>query len=75
MKKNYCYLVERKGDGEQFCTFGNFKEAWNRPSYLYEFVPETYEYAHKTPFGTVSNVSGDLRYNSRDYKVIKQIAV
>ena len=74
-KKNYCYLVERKSDSKKFCTYGNFKEAWNRPAYLFQFVSDSYEYAITSPFGLISNVSCDLRYNSNDYRVMRQEAM
>ena len=74
-KKNYCYLIERKSDGEKFCTFGNFKEAWNRPSALFQFVSDSYEHAIASPFGMRNNISCDLRYNSNDYRVIRQMAL
>lgn len=77
VKKNYCYLVRRKRDGKLFCTYGNFKEAWNRPKYLFNLVSSAYIYAVKLPFGNLlaSNVSSDLRYNSKDYSVIRQAAM
>lgn len=61
-KKNYCYLIRRKRDGKLFCTYGNFKEAWNRPKYLFNLVSSAYIYAVKLPFGNLlaSNVSSDL---------------
>lgn len=74
-KKNFCYLIERKSDGEKFCTFGNFKEAWNRPSALFQFVTDKYEHGIMSPFGLRSNISCDLRYNSNDYRVVRQMAV
>ena len=37
-KITYCYLMERKSDGKKFVTFGNFREAWNKPASLYDFV-------------------------------------
>lgn len=77
VKKNYCYLVRRKRDGKLFCTYGNFTEAWNRPKYLFNLVSSAYIYAVKLPFGNLlaSNVSSDLRYNSKDYSVIRQAAM
>ena len=77
VKKNYCYWVRRKRDGKLFCTYGNFKEAWNRPKYLFNLVSSAYIYAVKLPFGNLlaSNVSSDLRYNSKDYSVIRQAAM
>ena len=32
-KITYCYLMERKSDGKKFVTFGNFREAWNKPAH------------------------------------------
>lgn len=77
MKKNnekYCYLVERKKDKKQFVTFGNFKVAGNRPGYLFDFVSDSYEYAKESPFGLRSNISNGLRYDSKTYRVIRQVA-
>ena len=53
------------------------KEAWNRPKYLFNLVSSAYIYAVKLPFGNLlaSNVSSDLRYNSKDYSVIRQAAM
>ena len=65
-KKEYCYLVERKYDKEKFVMFGNLKLPWIGITPLYFFVSNTYEYAKNTPFGLVSNVSSDLRYNSKE---------
>lgn len=73
-KKNFCYLIERKSDGEKFCAFGNFKEAWNRPTALFQFT-DTYEHGIPSPFGMRKNISCDLRYNSNNYRVIRQVAV
>lgn len=77
MKKNYCYLIRRVRDGALFCAYGNFREAWNRPSYLFPTVSKTYSYAQKTPFGDllVSNISCDIRYDSKKYHVIRQMAI
>lgn len=74
-KKTYCYLIERKSDGQKFCTFGNFKEGWNRPSALFKFVTDEHEYGIPSPFGMRNNISCDLYYNSVDYRVVRQIAV
>ena len=72
--KSYCYLIERKRDGERFCTFGNFKEAWNRPTALFQFVSDTFPHPHPSPFGLRSNISCDLKYDSKNYRVIFQVA-
>lgn len=76
-KKRYCYLIRRNRDGELFCAYGNFKEAWNRPSGLFPLVRKSYIYAQKTPFGDllVSNISCDERYDSKYYHVIRQAAI
>lgn len=76
-RKSYIYLIRRTRDGELFCTYGNFKEAWNRPSSLFSRVSKDYSYPQKTPFGDllISNISCDLRYNSKDYHVIRQMAI
>ena len=50
-KITYCYLMERKSDGKKFVTFGNFREAWNKPASLYDFVTKMYPYPQETPFG------------------------
>ena len=68
-------MIERKSDGETFCAFGNFKEAWDRPSALFQFVTDDYKYGILSPFGMRNNISCDLKYNSKDYKVIRQMAV
>lgn len=73
-KAKYYYLVERKRDGERFCMFGNLKLAWLGVSHLFQFVPESYGYAISSPFGLIHNVASDLKYNSRDYRVIYQVA-
>ena len=49
-KITYCYLMERKSDGKKFVTFGNFREAWNKPASLYDFVTKMYPYPQETPF-------------------------
>lgn len=71
---SYCYLIERKRDKKRFLAFGNFKEAGNRPKYLFDFVSDSYEYAKESPFGLRSNISNGLRYDSKTYRVIRQVA-
>ena len=39
-KITYCYLMERKSDGKKFVTFGNFREAWNKPCQPVRFCNE-----------------------------------
>lgn len=76
-KEKLLLFGPKKRDGKLFCTYGNFKEAWNRPKYLFNLVSSAYIYAVKLPFGNLlaSNVSSDLRYNSKDYSVIRQAAM
>lgn len=74
--KSYIYLVERKSDKIKFITYGNFKEAWNRPCSVFPFVNknEHTENAKKTGFGLVSNVSSG-RYNTKEFKVLYQYEI
>lgn len=60
MTENYSLHMETKG-------------AFNRPKHLYEFAPESYKYRKSTSFGYVYNISSDLKYNPKDYSVIKQL--
>lgn len=73
--KQYVYLVKRVSDGRLFVTYGNFKKAFNRPVYLYNFAPKNYEYKKATPFGEVYNISSDLKYNSKEFHVIRQVEI
>lgn len=74
-KMQFCYLVERRRDGERFLMFGDLKQAWLRPKALFQFVPSEFEYAKETPFGFIRNISCDFRYNSKEYRVVRQTAV
>ena len=74
MKKQYTYLVKRKRDGKLFCTYGNFKVPGYRPGALFDFVSKDYPYGVQTPFGIVKNISNGLRYDSKRYNVIRQVA-
>ena len=69
----YIYLVERKRDKEKFVMYGNFKTSWMRVSALYRFVSENAMYGQKTPFGRVSHISSDEKYDSKRYRVVHQI--
>ena len=74
-KKNYCYLIERKKDGKRFCTFGNFKDAWNRPAALFDLVSDNYIYPIESPFGLRSHISNGIRCNPKEFRVIRQVAI
>ena len=67
-KITYCYLMERKSDGKKFVTFGNFREAWNKPASLYPYPQET-------PFGLCAHISNGLRCDRELFKVIQQAAL
>lgn len=76
-KRNYIFLIKRYSDNKLFCSYGNFKRSGYRPVYLFPLVTEKYKYSQKTPFGDllVSNISCDLKYNSKEYHVIRQMAL
>lgn len=74
-KITYCYLMERKSDGKKFVTFGNFREAWNKPASLYDFVTKMYPYPQETPFGLCAHISNGLRCDRELFKVIQQAAL
>lgn len=72
--KTYMYLVVRLRDGVKFVAYGNFKEAWNFPSYLYRFVDDNYPYPVETPWGKRKNISEDgISIKDGGYKVIYQM--
>lgn len=75
IRMQYCYLVERKGDGEKFVMYGDLKQAWLKVTNLFQFVSTEYKHAKESPFGLRRNISSDLKYNSKDYRVLRQVAV
>lgn len=73
--KEYMYLILRVRDGVKFVTYGNFKEAYIYPKYLYQLVDETYPYGEETPWGKRKNTTVDgISLEDGGYKVIYQIA-
>lgn len=72
----YLNLVMNKINGKKYLMIGNLKNCnIDSGRYLYPFVDERYPYAKKTPYGLRSNVSSDIKYNSREYKVVHQTAL
>lgn len=72
-KEEYIYLVKRVLDGKLFVTYGNFKNAAYRPTYMWELFPENWNYKVKTPWGEACNIPYDgARYNSKEFHVIRQ---
>lgn len=73
--KMYVYLVLNKKTGNKYVMIGNLKNHnMGSGRYLYKFVGDSYKYAKKTPYGLISNISCDLKYNSKQYKIIHQTA-
>jgi hypothetical protein len=66
----YYYLVERIRDGKRFVAIGNHKLSWLGVSDLYDFVSSGY--SQESPYGLIRNISTDISYNKREYKVIHQ---
>lgn len=75
MKMQYCYLVERKKDRNKFVMYGNLKQTWLGVTHLFQLVSAGYKHAKESPFGLRQNISSDLKYNSKDYRVVRQVAV
>lgn len=74
--KYYFYLVENKSNGSRYVMMGNLKDSnMGCGRYLYEIVGDKYEYARNTPYGFRSNISTGIKYNSKYYRVVHQIAV
>lgn len=76
--KTYVYLVVNKVNGNKYVMIGNLKNCnigIGSGRYLYQFVSDNYKYAKETPYGLISNISCELKYNSEEYKVVHQIAV
>lgn len=70
--KNFYYLIQRKADGKKFITHGNKKECSTGLSYLFEFVGVDYPYAIKTPYGLIKNVSSNMKFDGKNYRIIHQ---
>lgn len=68
-------LVSAKWYWILFVTFGNFREAWNKPASLYDFVTKMYPYPQETPFGLCAHISNGLRCDRELFKVIQQAAL
>lgn len=74
--KMYVYLVEHRKNGNKYVMIGNLKNCnMGSGRYLYNFVSSDYEYARKTPYGLRSNITNDLKYDSKHYRVIHQTIV
>lgn len=74
--KMYIYLVADRINGDKYVMIGNLKNCnIGSGRYLYQLVNEDYRYAKKTPYGLRSNISSDIKYDSRNYKVVHQTAV
>ena len=74
----YVYLVVNKTNKNKYMMIGNLKNCnmgIGSGRYLYQFVNDDYKYAIETPYGLISNISCELKYNSEEYKVVHQIAV
>lgn len=74
--KYYFYLVENKANGNRYVMRGNLKDRnMGSGRYLYEIVGEKYEYARNSPYGFICNISTGIKYNSKQYRIVHQIAV
>lgn len=73
--KSYYYLVINKTNGNRYIMMGNLKDCnMGSGKYLYELVGEKYEFARNSPYGFRNNVSTGIKYNSKHYKIIHQMA-
>lgn len=74
--KKYVYLVLNKTNGNQYTMIGNLKnENVGSGRYLYQFVSDGYQYAKKSPYGLISNMTCGMKYNSEQYRVLHQTVV
>lgn len=62
-KITYCYLMERKSDGKKFVTFGNFREAWNKPASL----SNTYYLINRAEYWRGFLYPNDLKITKQKY--------
>lgn len=72
----YVYLVVNRVNGNKYVMIGNLKNCnMGSGRYLYHFVTANYKYAKESPYGLISNISCGLKYNSKQYKVLHQMAM
>lgn len=74
--KMYIYLVENKKNKNKYLMIGNLKDCnMGSGRYLYNFVSSDYKCTRKTPYGSRSNITNGLKYNSKSYRVLHQTAM